>query len=62
MTPQLEIPGYSPYSPRATCQLASDGTAFEFYVTDETGDSYLLVMTADELHQLAQIRYSEVGA
>ncbi|HSB82095.1 MAG TPA: hypothetical protein VLM91_25210 [Candidatus Methylomirabilis sp.] len=61
MSPQLEIPGYSPYSARATCQLASDGMAFEFFVTDGTGDSYRLLLTAEEIHQLAQMRYDGVG-
>ena len=60
MSPHLEIPGYSPYSARATCCLASDGMAFEFSVTDGTGDTYRLIMTPEELHELAQIRYSEV--
>ncbi|HSB69079.1 MAG TPA: hypothetical protein VLT62_07090 [Candidatus Methylomirabilis sp.] len=60
MSPHLEIPGHSPYSPRATCRLASDGMAFEFNVTDGTGDTYRLIMTPEELHELAQIRYSEV--
>ena len=61
MSPQLEIPSSFPGSARATCQLASDGMAFEFYVTDGTGDSYRMFLTAEEIHQLAQIRYDEVG-
>jgi hypothetical protein len=60
MSPQLEIPRYSPYSARATCQLAPDGLAFEFFVTDGSGDSYRLLLTAEEIHQLAQIRYDAV--
>jgi hypothetical protein len=59
MPAQLEVPGYSPYSARATCQLAKDGMAFEFFVTDGAGDSYQLVVTPEELHQLAQIRYGD---
>jgi len=57
MSPRLEIPGSAPFSGMATCQLAADGRAFEFFVTDGAGDSYMLVMTAEELYQWAQARY-----
>jgi hypothetical protein len=46
----------------ATCQLAADGRAFEFFVTDGAGDSYMLVMTAEELYQWAQARYGGPAA
>jgi hypothetical protein len=62
MSPRLEIPGFAPFGGRATCQLAPDGKAFEFFVTDGTGDSYMLVMTAEELYQWAQARYDESNA
>ena len=61
MLPQLEIPSCSPDRARAKCQLTPDGMAFEFLVTDGTGDSYRLFLTAEEIHQLAQIRYDGVG-
>lgn len=35
--------------------------AFEFFVTDGTGDSYRLFLTPEEIHQLAQVRYDGVG-
>ena len=57
MSPRLEIPGSAPFGGIATCQLAADGRAFEFFVTDGAGDSYMLVMTAEELYQWAQVRY-----
>ena len=56
MSPRLEIPGSAPFGGKAICQLAPDGRAFEFFVTDGTGDSYMLVMTAEELYQWAQLR------
>ena len=62
MSPQLEIPGFAPFSGKAICQLAPDGKAFEFFVTDGTGDSYMLIMTAEELYQWAQTRYGESNA
>jgi hypothetical protein len=61
MSPQLEIPSCYSDGARAKCQLTPDGMAFEFLVTDGTGDSYRLFLTAEEIHQLAQIRYDEVG-
>jgi len=57
MPPRLEIPGLAPFGGKAICQLAPDGRAFEFFITDGTGDSYMLVMTAEELYQWAQLRY-----
>ncbi len=59
MSPRLEIPGFAPFAGRAICQLAHDGKAFEFFVTDGTGDSYMLVMTAEEIYRWAQRRYGE---
>lgn len=56
MSPRLEIPGSTLFGGKAVCQLAPDGRAFEFFVTDGTGDSYMLVMTAEELYQWAQLR------
>ena len=62
MSPRLEIPGSAPFGGKAICQLASDGRAFEFFVTDGTGDSFMLVMTAEELYQWAQMRYGGSNA
>ena len=62
MSPRLEIPGFAPFGGRVICQLAPDGKAFEFFVTDGTGDSYMLVMTAEELYQWAQTRYDDSNA
>jgi len=57
MSPRLEIRGQESFGGRATCQLAPDGRAFEIFVTDGSGDSYMLVMTAEELYLWAQRRY-----
>jgi hypothetical protein len=57
MPSRLEIPGFAPYDGKAICQLSPDGMAFEFFVTDGTGDSYKLLMTAEELYRWAQMRY-----
>ena len=59
MSPRLEIPGLPPFGGKATCQLASDGRAFELFVTDSTGDSYVLVMTVEEIYRWAQVRYGD---
>jgi hypothetical protein len=57
MSPRLEIRGQEIFGAKATCQVAPDGLAFEIFVTDGTGDSYMLVMTAEEIYQWAQLRY-----
>jgi hypothetical protein len=62
MSPRLEIRGQESFGGRAVCQLAQDGEAFEIFVTDGYGDSYLLVMTAEELFRWAQRRCDPAAA
>jgi hypothetical protein len=45
----------------ATCQVASDGQAFEIFVTDGAGGSYMLVMTPEEICRWAQARYGQTA-
>ena len=62
MSPRLEIRGQESFGGKAICQLAPDGEAFEIFVTDGSGDSYMLVMTAEELYRWAQRRYEPAAA
>jgi hypothetical protein len=62
MSPRLEIAGQETFGGKAICQLAPDGHAFEIFVTDGFGDSYMLVMTAEELYRWAQRRYEPSAA
>jgi hypothetical protein len=56
MASRLEIRGHESWNAKATCQVASNGHAFEIFVTDG-GDSYMLIMTPEEIYRLAQARY-----
>lgn len=59
MASRLEIRGQEPWGTKAICQVASDGHALEIFVTDVTGDSYMLVMTAEEIYRWAKVRYGD---
>ena len=60
MGSRLEIRGHEAWNAKATCQVAPNGSAFEIFVT-EGGDSYVLIMTPEEIYRLAQARYSAPG-
>lgn len=57
MAARLEIRGQQVMNAKATCQIAPNGTAFEIFVTGGQ-DSYVLIMTPEEIYRLAQARYS----
>lgn len=57
MPPRLEIRGQATWAAKASCAVAPDGRAFEIFVTDGLGESYMLLMTPEELYRWAQSRY-----
>lgn len=57
MAPRLEIRGQESWGAKVICQIAPDGHALEIFVTDGAGDSYMLVMTPEEIYRWAQARY-----
>ena len=57
MAARLEIRGQEMMTSKATCQVAPNGSAFEIFVTGGE-DSYVLIMTPEEIYRLAQARYS----
>ena len=57
MAPRLEIRGHEVCNAKATCQVAPAGDAFEIFVTGGS-DSYVLIMTPEEIYQIAEARYN----